>query len=58
MNRIQESDNSELYHTIDSATDKLDDIAKQMNEIQLELKIIRKHLLDEQYRILRGEQHD
>lgn len=58
MNRIQESDNSELYHTIDSATDKLDDIAKELNEIQLELKIIRKHLLDEQYRILKGEQHD
>lgn len=58
MNRIQESNNSELYHTIDSATDKLDDITKQLNEIQLELKIIRKHLLDEQYRILKGEQND
>ena len=58
MNRIQKSDNSELYHTIDSATDKLDDIAKELNEIQLELKIIRKHLMDEQYRILKGEQHD
>lgn len=58
MNRIQESDNSELYHTIDSATDKLDEIAKELNEIQLELKIIRKHLLDEQYRILKGEQND
>ena len=58
MNRIQESDNSELYHTIDSATDKLDDIAKELNEIQIELKIIRKHLLDEQYRISRGEQND
>lgn len=58
MNKIQESNNSELYHTIDSATDKLDAIAEQLNEIQLELKIIRKHMLDEQYRILRGEQHD
>lgn len=58
MNRIQESDNSELYHTIDSATDKLDGIAKELNEIQLNLQIIRKHLLDEQYRILKGEQND
>lgn len=58
MNRIQESNNSELYHTIDSATDKLDGIAKELNEIQLNLQIIRKHLLDEQYRIMRGEQND
>lgn len=56
MNRIQESDNSELYHTLDSATDKLDDIAEELNAIQRELKIIRKHMLDEQYRILRGEE--
>ncbi len=58
MNKIQESDNSELYHTLDSVTDKLDAIAEELNAIQLELKIIRKHMLDEQYKILRGEQHD
>lgn len=58
MNRIQESGNSKLYSTIDSAINKLDDIAKELIEIQLELKIIRKPLLDEQYKKLRGEQND
>lgn len=58
MNRIQKSDNNKLYASIDSAINKLDDIAKELIEIQLELKIIRKPLLDEQYRIMRGEQND
>lgn len=58
---MQESDNKKMYHTINSDTDKWNDIAAKLNDILLNprtVKTIRKHFTDEQYRTKRGEEHD